>query len=80
VSSTDLEIVKHAEHALSRKDPSRTEISGSRRTRRVPAATGSVTANPLPDGEFGGASTFSREPSNLVAVVVVTDEGSICAG
>jgi hypothetical protein len=72
VGSTVLEGVKHVEHALSRKRVSRTEIKGSRRRRRVPAAAGSGHTRPLPVGVE--VSSFRREPESLVAVAAVTGD------
>lgn len=71
-SSTVLEGEKHVEHALSSNALSRTEINGSRRTRRDPAGNDCVTANPLPRPAAVDSSNFTLEFNSFVAVEAVT--------
>jgi hypothetical protein len=66
----DFDGVKHAEQVLPRRLLSRTEMRGSTRRRRLPAATGSGQIRPLPMNVDG--SSFSREPESFVAVEDVT--------
>jgi hypothetical protein len=68
---------KHVEQALSSNESSRTEIKGSSRTSRDPAATSAVTANPRP--EDAAVATSSRELASFAAVEAVTDDVVIAA-
>ena len=63
---------KHVEHALSSNVLSRTEINGSRRTRRDPAGVDCVTDNPLPRLADLESSIFTLELESFVVVEAVT--------
>ena len=77
-SSTVLEGVKHIEHALSSKLLSRTEINGSKRTRRDPAGSGCVTVRPLPrPADVESSWIFTLVLDIFVAVEAVTGMDAI---
>jgi hypothetical protein len=78
LGSTILDPTKHAEHALSRNESSRTEIKGSRRTSDDPAGMVCVTARLLPrPGEEAGLSIFSLDDESFTNVEAVTAEDVI---
>ena len=73
VASKLLDITKQCEHALSNMDSSRTEIKGSRRTRREPPGTDWVVSRPLPEESFVTIATFELLSLEAVEEVIEGD-------